>query len=424
VAERVARALVLAAGLGLASAGAGRAAEPVNTCIDCHAAIGDPRITPPAQKIKDDVHLARGFACQSCHGGDPTVGDPDGSDGSMSKRKGFVGKPPRQAIPALCGRCHSDAEFMKRYNPSMRVDQVQEYYTSVHGKRLRAGDPKAATCISCHSVHNIRAIKDQQAWTYPVQVAETCARCHADPEYMAGRKLATDQFARYRRSVHFELLTKQGDLSAPTCNSCHGNHGAAPPGLASVEFVCGQCHAVFAEQFDRSPHKAAFERMGAAPCTTCHGNHEVERTSDAMLGLGGQAVCIGCHDAASAGGRKAEEMRAVIDGLRQAVAEAEALLRRAEQAGMEVSLPLFDLKGGTEALIKARAAVHTFTLAAVKQEADAGLAIAAAARQKGERALADLQFRRKGLAASLVIIGLVLAGLVLKIREVERRSRP
>lgn len=419
--RRIGRGIILAAALVIASLAAAWAAEQVNTCIDCHTAMGDPRISPPAQKIKDDVHLAKGFACQTCHGGDPTVAD---LDGSMNKRKGFIGKPAREAIPALCGKCHSNAEFMKRYNPSMRVDQVQEYSSSVHGKKLKAGDQKVATCISCHSVHNIRAIKDQQAWTYPVQVAETCARCHADAKYMEGRKVPTDQFAKYKQSVHFELLTKKGDLSAPTCNSCHGNHGAAPPGIKSVEFVCGQCHAVFAEQFDRSPHKAAFERMGAAPCTTCHNNHDVLRTSDALLGLGGQAVCVACHDAASAGGKKAEEMRVMIDRLRQAVGDSESLLRRAEHAGMEVSVPLFDLKGGAEALIKARSAVHTFTPAAVQKEVDAGLAIAQATRQKGERALAGLQFRRKGLAASLVIIGLVLVGLVLKIRDMDRRSQP
>src|SRR6266540_7241295 len=33
----------------------------------------------------------------------------------------------------ICGRCHSDAQFMKRYNPALRVDQVAEYATSVHG---------------------------------------------------------------------------------------------------------------------------------------------------------------------------------------------------------------------------------------------------------------------------------------------------
>jgi cytochrome c553 len=26
----------------------------------------------------------------------------------------------------------------------------------------------------------------------------------------------------------------RGDLSAPTCSTCHGNHGATPPGVAQT----------------------------------------------------------------------------------------------------------------------------------------------------------------------------------------------
>jgi hypothetical protein len=38
------------------------------------------------------------------------------------------------------------------------------------------------------------------------------------------------------------------------------------------------------------------------------------------------------------------------------------------------------------------------------------------------RALKDLQFRRKGLAVSVVIILALIAGLVLKIRQVDRNA--
>ena len=43
-------------------------------------------------------------------------------------------------IPAYCGKCHSDANLMKKFNPSLRVDQESEYYTSVHGKLLKSGE--------------------------------------------------------------------------------------------------------------------------------------------------------------------------------------------------------------------------------------------------------------------------------------------
>ncbi|MEK6716014.1 MAG: cytochrome c3 family protein, partial [candidate division NC10 bacterium] len=85
-----------------------------NACIDCHQGIGDPRVTPPAEKFPQDIHLAKGILCQDCHGGDPTNFDPQGA---MNRAKGFIGKPRHQAIPQLCGRCHSAAASMKRFNP-------------------------------------------------------------------------------------------------------------------------------------------------------------------------------------------------------------------------------------------------------------------------------------------------------------------
>ena len=89
---------------------------------------------------------------------------------------------------------------------------------------------------------------------------------------------------------------------------------------------------------------------------------------------------------------------------------------------MEVSQAQFELKGAADALIKARAAVHTASAAAIEKEAQAGLAISAKAYARGTRALEELQFRRKGLAVSLVIIVVLIAGLVLKIRQLERRG--
>jgi hypothetical protein len=40
------------------------------------------------------------------------------------------------------------------------------------------------------------------------------------------------------------------------------------------------------------------------------------------------------------------------------------------------------------------------------------------------RALDELQFRRKGLAVSVLIILAVIAGMVVKIRQLERRPPP
>jgi len=391
-----------------------------NSCVECHGGLGDPRLTPPAEKFPQDVHLAKGILCQDCHGGDPTNFDPQGA---MSRMKRFIGKPKHQAIPQLCGKCHSNATYMKKFNPSMRVDQVQEYYTSIHGKLLREGDQKVATCISCHSVHNIQAIKDQQAWTYPVKVVDTCGRCHGDPNYMKGYKVATDVVGKYKRSIHYEALTKKGDLSAPTCNICHGNHGATPPGLDSVANVCGTCHSLTAEYFDQSPHKVAFAAMGLAPCVTCHNNHDVEKPSDTMVGTDEKAVCVNCHDPASAGYQTAAAIRASLDELRGSVQRAGVILEQAEKAGMEVSQAKFELRGAYDNLLKTRAAVHRFDAGVIEKLSGEGVQTAKKMHAKGEQALEDLRFRHRGLWVSVGIILVAIAGLLLKIKEIERRQR-
>ena len=390
-----------------------------NACIDCHQGIGDPRVTPPAEKFPQDIHLAKGILCQDCHGGDPKNFDPQGS---MNPAKGFIGKPKHQAIPQLCGKCHSNATYMKKFNPTIRVDQVQEYFTSVHGKKLREGDQKVATCISCHDVHKIRAIKDQQAWTYPAKVVDTCGRCHGDAKYMQGYKIATDVVEKYKTSIHYESLTKKGDLSAPTCNICHGNHGATPPGVDSVANVCGTCHSLTADLFNKSPHKKAFAAMGLAPCVTCHSNHDVMKTTDTMVGTDEKAVCVNCHDPKSPGYQKAAAIRASLDELRGAVQRAGATLDRAEHAGMEVSQAKFELRGATDALLKTRATVHLIDPAAIKTLTDEGVQIANKMHAKGVKAMEDLTFRHRGLWISVGIILVAIVGLVLKIREIDRRQ--
>ncbi|MBI2216137.1 MAG: cytochrome c3 family protein [Candidatus Rokubacteria bacterium] len=410
------------------AAPAGPAARPVapaaakparDSCATCHLETGDDRLANPVKAYAGDIHLAKGFGCTACHGGDPNE---DGME-AMDPKKGYIGAPDRRRAIQVCGRCHSDARFMRQYNPSLRVDQVTEYATSVHGRRLREqNDPRVATCTSCHPAHSIKPPSDPASSVHPLRVADTCGRCHADAKAMAAYRIPTDQRDKYRRSVHWKAMSVKGDLSAPTCNDCHGNHGAAPPGISWVGNVCGQCHSVQGELFGRSAHARVFTDIGVPGCVACHDNHEIHETGDAMLGLGDEAVCASCHKPDDKGGRTAVAMRGLIDSLATEHDGARALLTRAEHAGIEVSEAQFDLNGAKDALVKARAAIHGVTVDAVKQEIDGGLAIAAKAHARGVRALEELRFRRTGLAISVVIIAALIAALVLKIRQVDRRQ--
>lgn len=395
------------------------AAQPAaEGCATCHLEIGDDRLTRPAKDFPEDIHAAKGFGCVACHGGDARSSDME----AMDPKKGYIGKPTRAQVAQVCGRCHSDARFMKRYNPSLRVDQVAEYRSSVHGRRLaELGDPNVATCVSCHPAHSIRPPSDPKSSVHALRVSETCGRCHADPKYMEAYRIPTDQLAKYRTSVHWQAMSVKGDLSAPTCNDCHGNHGASPPGVSWVGNVCGQCHAVQADLFKPSAHAKVLVDIGSPGCVTCHGNHAVSPATDGLLGVAKDAACASCHGGDDAGGRAATAMRQRLDTLRAAVEEARNLLARAEHSGMEVSQAQFDLNGASDALVKARAAVHAFTAEAVDRDVTPGLAIAEKVHQRGLRALDELRFRRTGLGVSLVIILALIAGVVMKIREVDAR---
>jgi predicted CXXCH cytochrome family protein len=400
-----------------ASAATASPATAKNSCTECHKEMGD-ELAAPVSAMADDIHGKRGLSCANCHGGDPTADDPSQA---MSPAKGFIARPKPAEVARFCGKCHSDAEFMKGFNPAQRVDQEAEYASSVHGKRTKQGDTKPATCISCHNHHGIREVKDANSPVYPLNVSQTCGRCHANADYMRSYGIATDQLQKYNQSVHAEALLKKQDLSAPTCNDCHGNHGAAPPGIASVSNVCGTCHARQADLFEKSPHKAPFAAAQMAGCVVCHNNHQILLPSDQMLGSDEKAVCSSCHseDAGAAG---AQKMRAKIVELDHHINQTDQLLNRAAIAGMEVSRPIFDLKEARDKLINARVVVHNFSPEAIETAVNQGLEISGKANQAGQDALSELQFRRKGLGASLLVIFLAVAAIYLKIRQIERRS--
>jgi nitrate/TMAO reductase-like tetraheme cytochrome c subunit len=402
--------------------GVGLAASPIenDNCATCHLALGIENLTKPAEDYKTDIHAVKGFSCASCHGGDPSIMGLEG----MDRKKGYIGKPAGGQVVEMCGKCHADGAFMRKYNPSLRVDQVAEYYTSVHGKRLKElKDPKVATCASCHNPHSIRPANDARSSVHPTRVAETCGSCHANKDYMASYKIPSDQVEKYKKSVHWKVISSNGDLSAPTCNDCHGNHGAAPPGVSSVVNVCGQCHPVNSELFNKSPHSKIFVQMGIPGCASCHSNHEIIETSDAMLSAGDKSACVTCHPPASSGATLAASMLASIDRLKTGYEKAHTLLTNAEHAGMEVSQPLFELNDAKTALIKARAAIHGFDQALLDKEVEPGLKASEKAHARGVKALEELEFRRKGLAISALIIFALVVGLILKIRQMERKRQ-
>ncbi len=325
-------------------------------------------------------------------------------------------------VVATCTKCHADAAFMKTYNPSLPVDQGEKYRTSVHGVRNAKGDTRVAECASCHGSHAILPAREAKSKVYPANVPATCGACHSDAERMKPYGIPTDQVAKFSRGVHGVALLEKHDAGAPACNSCHGNHGATPPGVESISKVCGTCHALNAELFSSSPHKAAFDSRHLPECETCHGNHEIIAASSKLLGVTPEAVCSRCHTPTEnvAGYNAAAHMRNLIDSLSSEEDTAKALIDEAEQKGMEVTEAKFKLRDARQARLEARTAIHAFNEERFRGVVGKGLVIARDCAAAGRGALDEYLFRRVGLGISTLIISILAVGLYFWIRRLER----
>ncbi|MFC2173603.1 cytochrome c3 family protein, partial [Acidobacteriota bacterium] len=171
-----------------------------------------------------------------------------------------------------------------------------KYRTSGHGKALLGkGDSAAAQCVSCHAGHGVRRAESPLSRVNPKNVPETCGVCHADPAVMKGRsRKARTPPMPYKKSVHGNALLEKGDLGAPACNDCHGNHAALPPMTSHISQMCRNCHVEQGTLFDSSLHKKAFEKHSWPECAQCHNNHLVRKPTDRMLGPTG--LCVYCHN--------------------------------------------------------------------------------------------------------------------------------
>ena len=404
--------------LSLAALNSEAKAAAENNCLDCHSRLIE-KNSAPAKLYERDVHAAAGLICSDCHGGDPGIKE---QHGRKDPKRGFLGSPALWEIPAFCNRCHGDASYMRSFNPSLPVDQLVKYRTSRHGELLLTQqDIKAANCVSCHSVHDMRPAGDPSSTVYPVNLPKTCGRCHADAEYMAPYGIFTNQYEQFAGDVHGVALLERGDIGAPACNDCHGNHGAIPPEVANISQVCGLCHANNEKIFRESSHAPIFEMLESPECETCHGNHGITHPEESLLGAGKNSVCGLCHEPSpeDTGFALGLSMKSTLDSLTGLLSSATQQLEKAEQRGMEVSELKLSMHDVRQSIIETRTMVHSFDDAMVNNTASPGIERALEVRSGALQLLAEHQKRRWWLGgATIVVLGLIV-GLYLKLREIE-----
>jgi predicted CXXCH cytochrome family protein len=183
-------------------------------------------------------------------------------------------------------------------------------------------------CSDCHGAHDILAASDPASRVYPLNVPRTCGRCHGDST-RTGRAPGATVLDQYLSSVHARALLDQSNARAPTCVSCHGVHGAAPPAVGDIDKVCGQCHTAERRYFVAGPHHSGFVRAGLPQCASCHGTHAIAAARPERLAT----TCVECHKAGAGpqrqlGGKLWTEYRTAAAELEKAVgltAQAEAV---------------------------------------------------------------------------------------------------
>jgi nitrate/TMAO reductase-like tetraheme cytochrome c subunit len=222
-----------------------------------------------------------------------------------------------------CAQCHANYDDGYPHDARARVVPCQscheqaglDWEASVHkANATTKGD--APQCTGCHGIHQIYPASDRRSRTHPLNVAETCGRCHADDRIIgtyfstADKKTASTAVAKYYETVHGHALTVAGLTVSATCNDCHRSHKVLPADSAassinrdSIPTTCGRCHEGIIGTYDGSAHGSALAKADtnatghkAPTCVSCHSGHGIVRANEPAWHTGAVEECGSCHE--------------------------------------------------------------------------------------------------------------------------------
>jgi cytochrome b subunit of formate dehydrogenase len=300
--------------------------KPSASCIDCHTQHAIQKVTDLDPVRRKEFALSTCTRCHQSEGnhfassdhskalasgvkGAPTCVDCHGEHGVRASSDS-LSSTSRIHVSSTCLACHLDnPEVRSRVGPSAGF--IKSYENSVHGMAIKAGNEAAATCIDCHTGHEVRKGSDPQSGVAKKNIAATCAQCHGDIR------------EQYEQSIHGTSLAK-GVNAAPTCTDCHGEHFILSPkdkrspvsaGNVSTQ-VCTPCHSSVRltekfglagdrfESFQDSYHGLAGRAgsMVVANCASCHGVHDIKPSTDSTSSISPKRLaqtCGKCHPGAN-----------------------------------------------------------------------------------------------------------------------------
>jgi predicted CXXCH cytochrome family protein len=238
-------------------------------CLACHAdkdmkdAAGH-SLSVDGDKFGASIHGS--LKCNDCHGDIKTYPHPD------------------KVAPVQCAKCHSNEE--------------SDLKGSVHG------DGRDHPCTSCHGdAHTIFAKSDVRSAVYPLNVPNTCGKCHSN-NGMGQKHGLPSIYPSYTDSIHGEALNKEGLLVAANCQSCHGSHHIlsrknpdSPTFKSNIPNTCGTCHAKINMDYAAGAHGKAIAagKMKAPVCSDCHTAHAILQPTEAKFRMQSTPICGSCH---------------------------------------------------------------------------------------------------------------------------------
>ncbi len=249
-------------------------------CLDCHEESDDHDAQPFDSALSGSVH--EGFSCVDCHSSIEEL-------------------PHEETVDKVeCGDCHSD---------------VSEDY-QWHGRLTTAEGVDIPGCADCHGRHNILSPSSKLSRVNPINLPSTCGQCHENLDLTAKHKTLYGQAVRvYQSSVHGQ--TKVGGVySAATCVDCHSPGGSSHHILAAnhqessvnhfnIPRTCGKCHKRIERDFWEGVHGQLVQQgeVDAPVCTHCHGEHGIIAASDPRSPVSpnriAEATCEPCHESAA-----------------------------------------------------------------------------------------------------------------------------
>jgi len=269
---------------------------PAAECRECHEDVAD--IYRQHGRAKRDVS-ADMPRCSDCHGSHDIL--------PIDNRYSMVNP---LNLPQTCAGCHEDQEWLARHDIRFK-HPIKIYAQSVHGRAAAVGIETAATCNDCHSsggtAHMILPPGDSRSTINYFNIPATCGKCH--------RSIEQD----FRESIHGELLAR-GEVDAPSCTKCHGEHGILavtdPRSLVSperlAESTCSPCHSsgylsdkyclptgrvvTFIESYHGLKSRTGDKKV--ATCASCHGAHRILPATNPTSSIAKKnlpTTCGKCH---------------------------------------------------------------------------------------------------------------------------------